>query len=208
MFDGELTSEDKLLKIIENPSALKKEDPSAFFSGGFSFQNLALLLKSTTFTELLQRIPLRVVNKAVFVLCGVLTVACLVNFRSSSKKFEEMYHAMSVAVPQEAALEKKSIADNMNFQQTLTMSKEHNIFTLDHPGVSSEGLMVGQSQEIANLKLVGIMWSEKPQAMIEDVIEKKTYLLNVGEKAGKLTVKEILKDKVILGREDHIWELR
>ena len=208
MFETELTSEDKLLQIIENPSALKKGDPVAASSRKFDLQKFVLSFKNITFSELLQKVHLRMVNRVIFFFCCALTLLSLFNFMGSSKKFENMYMAITTSLPQKTSAEKKSIADGMDFKQTLTMAKDHNIFTLDHGTVSSEGLLVGRSQEIANLKLVGIMWSDKPQAMIEDIIDQKTSLLGVGDKAGRLTVKEIFKDKVVLSREEHIWEFR
>lgn len=208
MFDPELTSEDKLLKIIESPSAVKKDSPALFSAGGLSLKNVVVYLRNMNFAELAQKIRLRTVNRMVLALCGILTVICLVNFNSSRVKYNKMYQAMSTEVPADPDVEKTRIADSINLQQTLTMAKQHNIFTLEHASATSEGLMVGQSQEVANLRLVGIMWSGKPQAMIEDVIDHKTYLLGAGDQVGRLTVREIQKDKVVLGRQEHIWELR
>lgn len=208
MFDPELTSEDRLLKIIEGSSVPKDGVEAPRGSGRGDFKVFWARIRSGKFEDLLRGVRLRTVNKVVILLCGLLTLACLVNFSLSKNKFEVMFSKISLAVPAKPEVKKKSVMDGVNFQQALAMAKQHNIFTLDRPLSNAEGVMVGESQEIANFKLVGIMWSEKPQAMVEDIVEQKTYLLSVGDQAGRLTVKEILKDKVVLGRDEHIWELR
>lgn len=60
-----------------------------------------------------------------------------------------------------------------------------------------------------SLKLVGIMWSEAPQAIIEDTKDSgKTYLVNRGGKIKNVHVKDILKDRVILSYDDQDIELK
>ena len=61
--------------------------------------------------------------------------------------------------------------------------------------------------EVAQLKLVGIIWSKTPQAMIEDKRENKTSLVSEGDTVGKLKVKQILKDKVVVAYENEEYEL-
>lgn len=49
-----------------------------------------------------------------------------------------------------------------------------------------------------NLKLVGIAWSAVPEAMIREVKEGRTFFLKEGEKIKGVSVKQILKDRVIM----------
>ncbi len=49
-----------------------------------------------------------------------------------------------------------------------------------------------------NLKLVGIAWGAAPEAMIREVKEGRTFFLKEGEKIRGVTVKQILKDRVIM----------
>ena len=53
-----------------------------------------------------------------------------------------------------------------------------------------------------NLKLVGISWSDNPDAMIEDTQAKRTFFLKRGQKIGKMKIQAIFRDKVILSYED------
>ena len=84
-----------------------------------------------------------------------------------------------------------------------------NVFTLTP---SSSGTSGGATAKLGptstNVKLVGIIWSDHPQAMLEDTQEQKTYLLGPGEQIGDVTIKKILQDKVILGNHEREWELR
>ena len=58
---------------------------------------------------------------------------------------------------------------------------------------------------IASMRLVGIAWGDSPTAMIEQ--DKQTYFLKPGDALGSLTVKEILRDHVILKAGDQEVEL-
>ena len=49
---------------------------------------------------------------------------------------------------------------------------------------------------VASMRLVGIAWGDAPTAMIEQ--DKQTYVLKTGDLIGSLTVKEILRDHVVL----------
>lgn len=58
---------------------------------------------------------------------------------------------------------------------------------------------------LASLRLVGIAWGGSPTAMIEQ--DKQTYFLKPGDAIGPFTVKEILRDHVILRAGDNEVEL-
>jgi type II secretory pathway component PulC len=63
-------------------------------------------------------------------------------------------------------------------------------------------------QAVSNYKLVGIIWSDTPQAMIEDTKAGKTNLLNENEIMGDFKIKKIERDKVIITKDKMEWELR
>jgi len=58
------------------------------------------------------------------------------------------------------------------------------------------------------LKLVGIAWSDNPDAMIEDMRAKKTLFVKEGDLINDILIKKILKDKVILNLEGETIELK
>ncbi|MBU1999008.1 MAG: hypothetical protein ABIG46_07935 [Candidatus Omnitrophota bacterium] len=49
-----------------------------------------------------------------------------------------------------------------------------------------------------NLKLVGISWSDDPDAMVEDLANRKTYFIKRGQSIGELEVQAIFRDKIVL----------
>jgi hypothetical protein len=58
------------------------------------------------------------------------------------------------------------------------------------------------------LKLVGISWSDDPDAMIEDTKALRTFFIKRGQMIGDLKVQAIFKDKVILSYGTEEVELR
>ena len=57
-------------------------------------------------------------------------------------------------------------------------------------------------------KLVGISWSDDPDAMIEDTKVKKTFFVKIGNIMDKVKVQAILKDKVVLEYRGEKIELK
>lgn len=59
-----------------------------------------------------------------------------------------------------------------------------------------------------NLKLVGISWSNDPDAMIEDTKLMRTYFIKRGGSIGDIKIQAMFKDKVILSYGGEEIELR
>jgi len=80
-------------------------------------------------------------------------------------------------------------------------------------GVKEEEVILEPASEtivelIQNLRLVGISWSDEPDAMIEDMEAVRTFFLKRGQVIGKLKIQAIFKDKVILSYEGAEVELK
>jgi hypothetical protein len=77
---------------------------------------------------------------------------------------------------------------------------------------SSEGGKKEATKNVAklteNLRLVGISWSDDPDAMIEDTSSKRTYFLKRGDSIGSVEVAGIFKDKVVLSYQGEEVELK
>ena len=58
------------------------------------------------------------------------------------------------------------------------------------------------------LKLVGISWSNDPDAIIEDTKDTKTFFVKIGQKIGEVKVQAIFKDKVVLSYQGEETELK
>lgn len=80
--------------------------------------------------------------------------------------------------------------------------RSRDIFKMGPPAsavVQQEEDSSGKLAEMAkDLRLVGISWSDDPDAMIEDVGKLKTYFVKRGQAIGELKVRAIFKDKVVL----------
>lgn len=60
-----------------------------------------------------------------------------------------------------------------------------------------------------NFSLVGIAWSDDPEAMIEDTASKRTHFVKRGQTiSGQVTVVTIFKDRVVLSYKDKEFELK
>lgn len=60
----------------------------------------------------------------------------------------------------------------------------------------------------AHLKLVGISWSDDPDAMIEDTKALRTFFVKRGGMVGEIKIQAIFKDKVILSYGGEELEIR
>jgi len=89
--------------------------------------------------------------------------------------------------------------------------RERDIFTMGSKKVekSVDTSPTSKSLELAaSLKLVGISWSNDPDAMIEDTKGLKTFFVKRGEMVGEARVQAIFKDKVILSLGNEEFELK
>ncbi|MCK5491883.1 MAG: hypothetical protein KAJ14_02090, partial [Candidatus Omnitrophica bacterium] len=59
-----------------------------------------------------------------------------------------------------------------------------------------------------NLKLVGISWSNNPDALIEDTEALRSFIVRKGDMIGEVKVDDILKDKVLLGFKGEQIEIK
>lgn len=213
MPQDKLTPEEKLLKIIENPQTEKgRAGPRGFTKAGSLKAALEVWLKKIRLNKVsLKNINLKIVNKIALALCVILTIFFVFDFISfgniSLKKISKI--TAEAAVPEVKA--KKINLQKINFAETINLAKRHNIFSflppVDNSG-QANNVPPEARQVVTNLKLVGIIWSDAPQAMIENIKEQKTYLLSAGDKIDMLSLKKVLRDKIILSKDDMEWELR
>lgn len=72
--------------------------------------------------------------------------------------------------------------------------------------VNEKKILSGQEQ-LNGISLIGIISGEKPQAVIEDKKNQKTYFLYKGQNVNQLTITDILEDRVIFDFEGEKLEL-
>ena len=218
MSKDRLTPEEKLLQVIDNPSGAKKLGVLGRLGRQASIPSLGM-------GWLLARlrggrpgsgpvVTLRMVNRGLMIIGGVLALAWLADFSILRNEFltrlEIVERTQLIAPTQIKALS----LPTLDFADVLDHAKARNIFTFVPAKVETPVVVAPVVEDlspyVAELKLVGIIWSSNPQAMIEQTKEGKTYLLATGELIGSLRIKEILKEKVVLATQtgDHEWELR
>ncbi|MBI4323403.1 MAG: hypothetical protein HY596_03915 [Candidatus Omnitrophica bacterium] len=214
-----LTPEEKLLQVIDNPAAAKPRGTLGRLGRRASAWSLGM-------GWVLDRlrggrpgsgpvVTLRMVNRGLAIIGGVLALAWLADFFALRSEFLtrlEMVERTQLIAPTQT---KGASLPTLDFAGVLERARARNIFTFLPPKTETPApaapVVEDLSPYVAELKLVGIIWSDNPQAMIEQTKEEKTYLLGTGEKIGPLRIKKILREKVLLGPqtgEEEEWELR
>jgi len=217
MPEDKITPEEKLLKIIEGPKA--GGVPGGKFplgvpksTGGFKLDSIFSRIKGLLRfdKEKLKRFDLNACIKILAGLSVLLTVFLFFDFFRGSMSFSKRLKDITSGAYGPGIERKKKLIIEVNLAQALGANKKRNMFSFIPPKavIEFDSARVEIQQLVSNLKLVGILWSDSPQAMIEDNREKKTYLVGAGERIGELTVKKILKDRVIIGKGEQEWDLR
>ena len=213
MIDENITPEEKLLKIIENPQAVGKNKIPLQHrgkpTGGKDI--FAWLKKIHIDKDSIKNINLGLVNKAALAGCAAVTVFFLFDFVKFGLQLKARFQGIAAETVVYDKTQKTETIKEANIDDAISMAKGRNIFLFTGGGITEAQtpLMPPDiAQLVSDLKLVGILWSENPQAMIENTKEQKTYLLNKGEQIGQIKIKDIFVDKVVLGKDDKEWELR
>lgn len=212
MSADKITPEERLLKIIENPQAEKRRTPAEpKTKGGLSLKDLGLLFENFQVDKnLSQYVTLLTTNKALAVISAIATIFCIFNYAISGTNLKKRLDNITTGATASVISAAKSSLPEGNISDMIALAQRRNIFTfLPVNAAGQQGAAApDMAQIISTLKLVGILWSDNPQAMIEDTKEQKTYLLNSGDEIGQFKVNKILREKVILGKDRQEWELR
>lgn len=219
-----LTPEKQLLNLIEKPKAqgAQKEQGSERNRLG-SFSVPVLKLKILNASKWLQNY-LIANNKELFtvkrlrgffqVLSALLVVYILVFFVFSLRKMKKMdFFALQQKNSPDSSFvlsagRVKEMYPAKDVKIYLEPLKKRNIFIFasNQPSVSVGVDAISQLTE--GLKLVGISFSDYPEAIIEDDKDKKTYFVKEGSYIGKLLVKKISKEAILLGYNGEEKQLR
>lgn len=203
-----LTPEEKLLRIIESPAqAIRRIGPRRRINDfKFSFK----LFASKYGPKVKELLNLKTMNVILVFSSVVATVFLGLDFWIGMPRLTNLARLELVAKNQDIG--EMSIGRLDPLTVYLQVITHRNIFALAQPAKETAPVSPQTSEELKSLvdtlKLVGIIWSQAPQAIIEDTKEGRTYLLNRGGKLKNARVKEILKDRVILSYDDQEIELR
>lgn len=207
-----MTPEEKLLRIIESPGTGPRNLPRARMnaaSGGL-FLKAWITHHRVQFTK---KISLKAATQVVVVLCVAATIYFVLDFLIGMpnvtliERVEKAAKKMNLGNISVGALSPLSLY--------LQEVGQNNIFSLPEPSASSSTAATAQAEASATLRnmvqtlrVVGIIWSDIPQVIVEDTKEGRTYSLNRGSRFKDVMVKEILRDRVILSYDNQEIELR
>ncbi len=208
MAKDDMTPEERLLKIIENPNTPKRQESLAAKVRSFDPGSIKEWFSGIRMDkDLLKKINLKAINKIIAVICALITLIWIFDFGRGgialAKRFKKISSGESLVSSDEGKWPKIDVT----ITDATIQARKRNIFTF-LPTKEEAASAVSVGPTLGNFKLVGILWSDNPQAMIENSQEQRTYFVSNGDKIGELTVKKILRDKVMLGKDDQEWELR
>ena len=106
---------------------------------------------------------------------------------------------------------RRSVSNLKELKYYLNEAKKRDIFNIviaKQPEPKETKNIQAIAKKTSYLKLVGISWSNNPDAMIEDTRAKKTLFVKEGDLINDILVKKILRDKVILNLEGENIELK
>lgn len=205
MAEDKITPEEKLLKVIENPLNLKGKPPSAIMGGSKDF--IFRWLRDFKQKKFKVFISLKNVHKTLTISSVVITVIGGGAFVKGHNDFKERLKDIMSQPQSNFKKEQEGNLLSVNLTEAVEDSKRRNIFT-SSPAKPEVAVPKTLEQTISKLKLVGIIWSAKPQTMIEDTVLNKTFLLGVDETVGDFKIKKILRDRVVISKDGQEWELR
>ena len=198
------TSDEKLLKLIEGTASIKpthkvglKPKGKGLFALPFSLPVNPLKIK------IVPLINLPNINKGLFVACGLLTLWFIIAIATGA----QIVRADLIFPTSKGAGLAKGINQQGNsflgLQDYLGEISKRNIFLAANIRASGEKAVAPDVVLLMqDLKLVGIIWSKSPEAMVESVKDAKTYLLKKGDTISQqLKIKEVTRNSVILEKE-------
>jgi len=209
--EDKVTPEEKLLKIIENPQGPKGKvaGPAAKGINVPVKSPAGFLKKFNVDSDISKYLTLRTANRVMAIICVIVTIIFLTSYITLGNSLNIRYDKVAEEATMSDIGAKKISIPEEKFSEIVEAAKSRNMFTALPMNASAKTEASAEApQTISNFKLVGILWSEAPQAMIEDAQEKKTYLLSAGEQMGQFRINKIYREKVILGKEGQEWELR
>lgn len=162
------SSEEKLLKIIggfsEADSGSKKQ------SQGLHLKNLI----PSGFD--IKKIKMKNVNLGLLVLVFILTVVFIFIFVNKKRAFNQRINFLIVKNKKPSAIFLEDKVKKPSFNKYMFEIKKNNPFNLLPQPVGSKKKKIKVS-----FRLTGIIWSNHPQAIIEETVTKKTYIVYTGD---------------------------
>ena len=220
-----ITPEKQLLKLIEGSTpqgslrtaAIKHQSLSLFsfnaWLGRFSF--LKGNLKGKFNITSLSQLDVKLVNNILFFCVFLLTIYFISNLLVSIINFKKM---PDLKFTIQASVNSANLQENQVLKKAaayyLEKVRARDIFKIGAKKDSSAGKPNNNApsaktiEATQDFKLVGISWSNDPDAMIEDTKAMRTFFVKRGQMIRNVKVQAIFKEKVVLSYEGEEVELR
>lgn len=205
-----MTPEEKLLRLIESPAENVKKMRPVFRR--WPDVRLVLSRLKSQYGEMFKNfLTLKIANIVLVVAATAATLYLMLDFWIGAPTVHTIRRLEAAAKRMDVG---NMAIERMNplavYLQDIT---QRNVFSLpEAPSSPKPAEQAPKSSEarslLSSLRVVGILWSEAPQAIVEDTKEGKTYFLNRGSPLREARVKDILKDRVILSYDNQEIEIR
>ena len=209
-----LSSEEKLLKIIEGPAGKKNKSLFPLHKAGRGPRGGFFRSDFWTKKTLLKLLTLKNLNRSILAFAVIATVFLIGDFSLRRTGLTDRVAKIEQTKDRRGLLTKTDDKFQVSLTESLYEAKKRSIFSftaveeVEETKGNTDSESVVTQDVLEGYVLVGVIWSNvNPQVMIEDA-KGKTYLLATGDTLDLLTVKEIYKDQVIFSQDNHEWTLR
>ncbi|MFH1269743.1 MAG: hypothetical protein ABIH75_01615 [Candidatus Omnitrophota bacterium] len=220
-----ITPEKQLLRLIEDnkeaapgkkieAKAIRHFSLSLFSFGGwlgrFSFFKNKLK-EGWGGQERLSLVDIGVINNSLILCIFIFTAYFVFNFSFSLRDLNKL---PGLDLKPQGAAGSSGLTEAPGLRQSVSYYLDkvinRDIFKMGpkNPLIAKGGPSEKAIEATQHLKLVGISWSNNPDAMIEDSKAMRTFFLKRGQMIGDVKVEAIFKDKVILNYSGEDIELK
>jgi len=200
---NKLTPEEKLLHIIENTkTAGQSNSPSGAGRKGFHIPSLKLgslssIMKSFKINP--KQLSLRDANKVLIVFGTIATIFAFFYIAKEGKFVQEkMSDLKNMDIRQDPLSIDMSNSGRPNESSYIAGTLKNNPF---HLLPATDEVVEKKAVETTDFTLVGILWADRAQAIIEDVAANQTYMVYEGDSIDNYKVVQITQTEVKLVSE-------
>lgn len=219
------TPEKQLLNLIEKPMPRNSLNVAAIKYHGLSWLSMGGLRGRFAFlrnrfkfdfnVKNLRELDIRTLNKVLKFSLAALVVYFIINLSLSVANLKkDLNLSVKIDKTQVGTSSNKMNSFLKSASYYLDKAKEKDIFRKGMKKImAAAGAIKTPSQKMMeltqNYRLVGISWSQDPDVMIEDSKTQRTFFLKKGQIIeNDIVLKDVFKDKVILGYAGEEIELR
>lgn len=153
-------------------------------------------------------VSLKMFNRILIGLATLWLMFTVFDFFQNQRTYDARWQNLEGRKPQVSAPEISRL-EKVLPKDILAAVSARNLFSLTPlPAEKKLDAAPDPNQVVQNLRLVGILWGDVPQAMVENLQESRTVLVGQGDAIGDLRVKDILKNSVIVTNGAGNWEIK